>query len=248
MATPQGKLSQRQAIVNEALSWVGNSHYLWGTAGHTPNNADGAKYKPFVVAKLKADSLNQQKPFIKTAYTVVGNQTFTCAGCSRIYSQPAIEETKSYLNGGESPRPEWLSPRVYVFGDKPQSIGRANNGIVWGETCDDIKHFDCIGFVNYCISLFTPKHPKFGTSIIEYMTRPANYGCIEVSDKRDILNADIIGQQGKKGDWHHIGMVYLDGSVAKVIQAEESPAGITSDHLYNPSNWTKRIRLMDIML
>ena len=247
MATPKEKVLQRQLIINEALSYVGDSHYLWGTAGHTPNNADGAKYKPYVVAKMKTDSLNKQAPYIKTAYTMVGKQTFTCAGCAKIYSQPAIEETKTFLDGGESPRPEWMSPRVYVFGDKPQAIGRACNGIVWGESCDGVRHFDCIGLVNYCISQFM-KNQKFGTSIVEFMTRPTNYGFVEVSDKNDILNADVVGQYSTGSGWHHIGMVYMEGQTAKIVQAEESPVGVTSDHVYNPNNWTKRIRLMDIML
>ena len=253
--TPQGKLIQRQAIVDEARSHVGWAHYLWGGAGNTPGNADGAQYRPSLV-KMQPDSLHPKHPSVQTAFTQIGGLN-TCAGSSNTVIQLAKEQTDAYLDlltaTTNFPLPLInITPRLYKFNGKAKPIGISHDGIVWGEGCANVRHFDCIGFVNYCYSLSIAKSKyPFGTSIAEFMTRPANYGFVEVSDSADVLNADIIAQHSDAAGWHHIGMVYVEGNAAKVVQAADSPIGVTDTATYhpkNPGNWTKRIRVIDRML
>ena len=250
MLTPQGKLVQRQAVINEARSHVGKAHYLWGTAGNTPGLGDGAKYKP-KVALMQADSFKPGDPSVLTAFTTIDGLN-TCAGSSDNFSQPSVLETSAYLLAGLALPVASLTPRTFKFNGLTKPIGRSGNGIVWGEVCTGKKHFDCIGFVNYCYdrNVVAGRYP-FGTSIKELMTNSANYSLMEVSDPKDVLNGDIIGQYTTDGGWHHIGMVYLEGNAIKVVQAADSPIGITDTEVYNPSSpgaWTKRIRMLDSML
>ncbi|QHV96080.1 hypothetical protein [Spirosoma endbachense] len=255
MFTPQGKLVQRQAIVNEARSHAGKAHYLWGAAGNSPGMSDGAKYRPSIV-KMQVDSFDTKKPSVQTAFTDIGGRN-TCAGSSNTVIQLTTQATNDYLalrkQVGDMPLPLInVTPRLYKFNGEVKPIGVSHNGIVWGGGCENVKHFDCIGFVNYCYSLFVAqsKYP-FGTSIVEFMTRPANYGFVVVADSTDVLDADIIAQYSEKGGWHHIGMVYMEGKTAKIVQAADSPIGVTDTAIYHaaqPGAWTKRIRIMDNML
>lgn len=250
MFTPQGKLTQRQAVINEARSHVGKAHYLWGTAGNTPGLGDGAKYKP-KVALMQADSFNPGDPSVLTAFTTVDGLN-TCAGSSNNFPQRSALETSAYVLAGLALPIANLTPRTYKFNGLTKPIGSSGNGIVWGEVCTGKKHFDCIGFVNYCYdrNVVAGRYP-FGTSIVELMTNSANYSLMEVSDPKDVLNGDIIGQYTTAAGWHHIGMVYLEGNATKVVQAADSPIGITDTEVYNPSSpgaWTKRVRMLDSML
>lgn len=246
MATPQGKLIQRQSIVNEARSHVGIAHYLWGAAGNTPGLSDGAKYRPAIV-KMQADSFNLSDPSVLTAFTTVGGLN-TCAGSSNNFPQQSIQQTSDYLKTGAALIQNNLTPRTYKFNGQPTTIGLAHNGIVWGEACTSKKHFDCIGFINYCISKFWAAQSIFGTDIKSLMTNPNLLGFVEVSDPTDILNADVIGQFDSRLGWHHIGMVYMSGKTAKVVQAVDSPVGVSDSDTYNTTSWTKRVRLMDTLL
>ncbi len=250
MGTPQGKLVQRQGIVDEARSHVGKAHYLWGAAGNTPDLNDGARYKP-LVAKMQPDSLLAVSPSVRTAYTVLNGSTKknTCAGSCNKYSQPEAAEVSKFLQTGSAIVQNNLTPRTYMMNDQIKPIGKTNNGIVWGEACVGRKHFDCIGFVSYCVDKFWKGTIAFGADIKLLMGNPSFLNCVEIKDATDVLNGDIIGQyDDAKGGWHHIGLVYIVGKAPIVVQAADSPIGVIDGTAYNKDSWTKRIRLMDNML
>ena len=122
--------------------------------------------------------------------------------------------------------------------------------IVWGESCLGKRHFDCIGFVNYCIGKVWWRTEKFAVDINALFDSPTTYGFVIVNDPTDILNADLVTHRNKKGTgWQHIGMVYLDESKqAKVVQASESYEGVTKGQVYEAGEWGRRIRLLDDMI
>ncbi|GAB3894244.1 hypothetical protein [Spirosoma agri] len=246
MSTPQGKLAQRQGIVDEARSHVGKAHYLWGSAGNTPGLSDGAQYKP-ATAKMLTDSFAPNEPYVQTAFTDINGRN-TCAGSCNNFPQLTVQEVNDFLRAGTAVLQNKVTPRTYSLKGKIKPIGKANNGIVWGEPCAGRKHFDCIGFVNYCIAKFWAPKTAFGLDIKVLMTNPNMAGFVEVTDPTDVLNGDVIGQYNTENGWHHIGLVYMSGKTAKVVQAADSPIGVTDSDDYKPSSWSKRIRLMDNLL
>ena len=45
------------------------------------------------------------------------------------------------------------SPRLF----RPARGGDIGGKLVWGQSCKDIRHFDCIGFISFCLSQATGK-------------------------------------------------------------------------------------------
>ena len=268
MAIPQGKLTERRNIVNVAIKQSDEgAHYLWGTNGNTPDKSDGQPGKA-LVAKMHADSFAvtnasdyRHQTSVSAAYATQ-DQYCTCAGLSESakFARISQMETTAYLKAGKSVPLNGLTPRVYVFRNVIKSPLKHNdNSIVWGEPCTNKRHFDCIGLVNWSLNQFV----KGGClrRIDQWMENPGNAGCIEIFDKTDLMDADIVGMRnwvtpiGKDGkpildapqvaSWHHIGMIYMVGNKAMVVQAEDSPTGVTKGTAYDPQKWSRRIRLMD---
>jgi hypothetical protein len=119
----------------------------------------------------------------------------------------------------------------------PRPNSSLNNGslhrsTVWGESCVDVRHFDCIGFVNWCLS--------------EVLTHPVHYGIPNfvsgvVGKKIPIANAGIadivtIGAE-------HIGFVSEAGTV---IEARDATSGVVEQQ-FSPARWTQCLRLPDSM-
>jgi hypothetical protein len=141
--------------------------------------------------------------------------------------------------------PDELHPRIYYWkGDKQES------GIpVWGEACDGVPHFDCIGLVNYCYA-FHYYVPNFGVDIAVW-ARPLDANGIgkEITDQNDVMNADVvIRKDATTGGLSHIAMVYLDGDKRKIVQAEGTAIGLNDDSDYKPTDWWKRVRVADSYL
>ncbi|MBO0932445.1 hypothetical protein [Fibrella aquatilis] len=248
LSTPQGKLAERKAIVDEALSHVGKAHYVWGAAGNTPGLADGASFRRDLV-KLLPTSFSQQEPLVRTAWTGIEGVN-TCAGCSSKYSQQSSQSISNYLKAGkDEPGKNGLFPRIWKFKGKVQPRGASGNGLVWGESCIGKRHFDCIGFVEYCIGKVWSQTTVFQIDIAVLFNNPGHYGFAIVTDPTDILNADLVSHDDGGGKWHHIGMVYLDEkNQAKIVQAADSDIGVTSGEIYVPRQWGHRIRLLDSMV
>ena len=246
--TPQGKLAERKAITDEALSHVGKAHYVWGAAGNTPGLPDGASFRRDLV-KLLPNSFSQKEPLVRTAWTGIEGIN-TCAGCSSKYTQVSSQSMSDYLKAGkDEPGKNGLFPRIWKFKGKIQPRGASNNGLVWGESCIGKKHFDCIGFVEYCVGKVWSQPVNFQVDIAALFNNPGNYGFAIVTDPTDILNADLVSHDDGGGKWHHIGMVYLDEKKqAKVVQAADSDIGVTSGEFYVPGQWGHRIRLTDAVI
>lgn len=146
-------LYQRQ-IAETALSYVG-CHYLWGAAGHRPNTTSGilsgseaGRFANRV--RMHDNVLDRRNPYLYTA-TCDSGHVHSCNG--RNLSAPAWPRVE-LTSLADPPTPELqaaqraperhLWPRV---NDEPAMGGH----IVWGEACQDVMHFDCIGFINFCI-------------------------------------------------------------------------------------------------
>ncbi len=245
----------RKSIVDLARSFVGDAHYLWGTAGNEPGkgngNAGGGGKQ--MAARMRDYSLDpnetaQQKVLaVATAVCVIGGYS-TCAGrstlCEKNYGPfPDDSGLNSFLKNcqdaiasGKTDQTMWdgagpkknLFPRKYYWQGALQNSGTA----VWGESCNGVRHFDCVGLVNYCYG----KHwyrTNFGLDISAF--RNSNQGTREVGDNKDLMDADILLKSGN----HHIAMLYNSGNDWFVVQAYGTAVGLTDDERFNPSLWDR---------
>jgi cell wall-associated NlpC family hydrolase len=99
--------------------------------------------------------------------------------------------------------------------------------IVWGEDCRTVRHFDCIGFVNYCFSLALNRSVQDSIDGYNRHTR-------DVTDQATVLAADVLTR-----GTHHIGLAMGDG---RVVHASQSSRGVVIDPI---GQWDRRGRFIN---
>lgn len=151
-------------IIQYGRQFIG-SHYLWGAAGATPTEQDGAFYRAGSV-NLDTDAKSNDQPSVFAATCDVDDH-FVCAGN---FTQFTTETAGGYTYSSDATLTNYLdelrklpsklhwypyksrfTPRVV----KGKNIGADDKRLVWGEDCRYVRHFDCIGFVNFVLSLTT---------------------------------------------------------------------------------------------
>lgn len=245
----------RTSIVDLARSFVADSHYLWGTAGNEPGKGNGnaggggkqmaARMRDY---SLDAKETAQQKVLaVCTAMCVIGGYS-TCAGRSTLCEKndgpvPDDSGLDSFLKScqdaiakGKTDQTSWdgagpkrnLFPRKYYWQGALQNSGKP----VWGESCSGVRHFDCVGLVNYCYARHWYR-TNFGLDIAAF--RNPVQGTTEVDNDKDLMDADILIKPGN----HHIGMLYSKGGDWFVVQAYGTAVGLTDDERFNSSLWDR---------
>ena len=138
-----------------ALRQVG-AHYLWGAAGHMPEatsgiltgSANAARFANRV--NMRPNTVDRRNPYLFTA-TCDSGTAHSCNGRNMTVgarqqvnlqwlTNPASPELQTAMRNPEL----WLWPRV-------NAEPRLGGHIVWGEHCQGVVHFNCIGFINHCI-------------------------------------------------------------------------------------------------
>lgn len=133
-----------------------------------------------------------------------------------------------------------LTPRVgYATVDAVKTIHKQ---LIWGESCVDKRHFDCVGLVNAAYATasgdpdLTMEIYQWGhRTVTSRMTEkdpvlPGDILCIctdgATEEMRDIPFSQPKDQDPRNGKWHHIGLCMGDPN-GTVVQAEEGPVGVT---------------------
>jgi hypothetical protein len=247
-AASKDKAETRKRIVDLARTFVADAHYLWGTGGNTPGqsdgNAGGGKTSAATIRKYSLDAKATQQDLVlavNVAFQAKFDGYSSCAGrCNRFSDAPNLED---YLNARRNdvasgkPDSEWsgagsgnkLHPRKYYFRGKLADAGN----VVWGESCRGVRHFDCIGLVNYCYAKFWKGGGAFGRSIEDMAT--ANAGNVPISNPSDLMDADILIKPPAK----HIALLYNAGGVWRVVQASQTQDGLSDGEVYVPSAWSR---------
>jgi cell wall-associated NlpC family hydrolase len=127
-----------------------------------------------------------------------------------------------------------------------------NGLIVWAEPCNGVRHFDCIGFVNYCYQQVVPNSPYPWSFTIRGWCRlgdgdkppTANAPTTDVSGQT-LLAGDILA----KSDFSHIALYAGDGdgsagNPGTIVHAWHATAGVVQS-AYNPGAWAYWNRLPD---
>lgn len=235
-----------QDIINEARTHAEDgAHYLWGGAGNTPGESDGAAYRPkYTLLHANTPDLvevaappSRRAPFVPTLFAawaatfdqgnlacsgraaVVGNLPFALDGIAlkdallmklKDLKPEQIEEFRK--NRGFSWKFRWPRPN----GRLETSSGTTST--TWGECCIGRRHFDCIGFVNYCFSKVLNRVWHYG---IDNFTKPEyakSSGFLPVTPISSAKPGDILTNLSV-----HIGIVTEKGTT---IEAKDPAHGV----------------------
>ncbi|MCB1020923.1 MAG: C40 family peptidase, partial [Acidobacteria bacterium] len=145
-------------------------------------------------------------------------------GASKISAMPASnQQAHAYT--------EWFTRRAV----RPDIFPRESGGItVFGEDCSKRRHFDCIGFVNYCIAKAWGK-PNWQYGYDTYRDNPGNcYGKSISLSKGGLKNGDLALRDPSGGGAFHIGIMCNGG--ASVVNAKGQDVGMGVDS-YSSSKW-----------
>lgn len=259
------KATTGKRIVEIARSLVG-SHYLNGAYGATPDGNDGAPCRPDAV-KLIADPkrLDPVKQADKkrdlavlAAHTHIVNSKLNidryciCGGNYKsVEGAPAAPAPNDpvlndYLNSLKGQHPTaWrrhfdrFTPRR-VYGPAPG--GDIGGTLVWGQSCQGVRHFDCIGFISYCLWRATDQVVQLAIALWRKPGQPmagSKVYDLSAGQKPDaLLDADIL----VKAD-HHIAWVDAGGTV---IEAADTDVGVVASGRFDPKahgTWTHLVRL-----
>ncbi len=152
-------------------------------------------------------------------------------------SPAAMSPEKVVIAKGKTDQTTWdgagvkknLFPRKYYW----KGVIQNNGSCTWGEACDEVRHFDCVGLLNYCFAKHYYK-ADFGLGISAY--RDDNNGVTTgITDNKDLMDADILVKPGDS----HIGMLCNNGGWF-VVQAVGTAIGLTDTESFNPSAWIRR--------
>lgn len=243
-------------IIARALLNLG-SHYLNGSDGGYPGMKDGYKGRDIKLVERG----DYDEVAIHTATWSKKSCTGRCTKAGGDDLGPKNKAVKDYCEENEGLAPElWQPFQGNLYPRRYQ--GKETSTIYIGEDCRDVRHFDCISFVNWVLT--TALQKSFSYSIVQYEGKKSGAGVIAPvktfkAPFTDLQNADILTKikwkydPNKDGveddkDWavesQHIGF-YMAGG--KVIEASGAKVGvIISD--YKQSDWTGMSRIKDSYL
>lgn len=254
-------------VIAEARKHIG-AHYINGAYGATPDKEDGCPCRPGMVSLIKSHdrldptwNLKAETNIAVYAAQMTIKKHCVCAGNYNSFpggrhAHPKDMDLNTYLEKLKKiPDPDkWpyfvdnYTPRR-AFGPGPG--GDIGGTLVWGQGCADIRHFDCIGFISYCLWAAGgpvaqheisgwrayPKPPEIltknpmGATVYDY-TDLKGLRTKELQDGDIIIKAD-----------HHIAWVAKDGTI---IEAQDTDVGVRSTGKFSPSapgEWTHLVRL-----
>lgn len=194
----------RDHVISIARSHLG-AHYLWGAAGAKPDVGGGMQSRPSSVYMLKKQVQNGDLAD-SVAYTNFGGIS-TCAGNpwkDGNHKTPPYSRDKSELDLS-------LEDHNHTFRTVYKSyLAQHKIGHILGENCQGKRHFDCVGFVNYCLSI------ALGKPVQDSISGYAQH-CPDVTNK-ERQEGDIVIYK----NYHHISL-YTQG---QVINATETEYGV----------------------
>lgn len=237
------KLDRRRAVIDYTRELMPGSHYLNATAGNIPGEGFISFHRRCFLLKTNLDPAaknfaNGECFGVRTAYTTKssGGPAFnTCAGAlGREWpAKPAgdIPKDHHYLVKlrellAQGVHPESLPdlggyhPRQHLL---ISGTNKETRGLYWGDYCDQTRHFDCIGFVWYCLSNTIGRH--FEYSFSQIANKPGNFYGEHITDTGDWMDADIL----VKKDNSHIMMVGMEGDTPMIVQASNSAVGLNGN-------------------
>lgn len=245
-----------QRFIEIAKSF-GGCHYLLGAYGATPGNEDGSPARRGQVhliadpARLEPDVTRSEEALaVFAAWSHIPGKPYSVCGGSydKVFggssTTPNAAVLGRYLDGLKTKSVKDWEP--YYNNTPRRTYGPGETGqIYWGEDCRDVRHFDCIGYVNYCMWKLTGT--AWQIEIKQWAANPNAAGgkVCDFADKdswrpTSIEAGDIVC---KVGGQEHIGIVGGDGAI---YQAASTKVGVTYSSKFSlaaPGTFTHLVRL-----
>lgn len=225
----------RDRVISIARQHLG-AHYLWGAAGACPDQLNGMPRRPGSVSILTLASPDRRD--IQNSVAVSRVSGFcTCAGKPSAYgvATPYMNDSAGLDLSAETAERSYRT--VYKSYSNPH-----RKGIVLGERCENKRHFDCVGFINYCLSmaLGTSMQMEISGNAANHYRGYANaFAVIPNNQPHQAGDILIFGGtetevKGRKviGGAHHIGFSLGDGR--QMIHAAETECGVVITGIGNP--------------
>jgi hypothetical protein len=230
-----------QWMLSETARSLEGSHYVWGAAGAAPGQQNGAPYRPGMVGLTTID-LGARKPSVYAA-TCSADGLHVCGGNYRrlpfnsVIGDLSDEWLVSYLEKQRAAVRRGLSPEPDSDGTTPRQVQgyTVTSVYAWGSDCRGVRHFDCIGFVNYCLSVVCNRD-RLASGFSGEIAWHKQY-TQAVSLSAPPVAGDILTKRGNG----HIAILIADGLVA---QAEDTAHGVSTGP-YAGSSWEYRGRHSD---
>ena len=217
----------RQHIVTVALSQIG-SHYLKGGYGNTPGRADGHPHYP---NRIKMEPEDLSVPNLKAAVWANGWICGGRFGDSDVKSRPKAEKELFEL--------AWVLKGTHTRWPRRAKISSEDIREVWGESCENIRHFDCIGFINWCVW----KALNWAAAYDISQWGKSITGC-KVDDNVNGAEAgDILLRPDSKPQ--HIAIAMGN---RRIVHASQSSKGVIQGPLPTSNKFTKRVHIPDRVL
>ena len=266
--TSGGDMHMGRKLIHAARSYV-DCHYLNGAYGARPMatvDADGggAPNRPGGVVliadpkRLDPAVTDQSKAIAVKAATMTVKEYCVCAGryakAGGSKAGAADDDLLRYLGTlGNDPQ-KWpmqaglLTPRR-VYGQ------RQGGALVWGEDCSGIRHFDCITYVNYCMS----EVDKPTTYSIDMWSGAPEQNARNDKELKEAMNKQVwtspftgrkvyrlpnLSVRPQDGDIlvglkgvnpQHIGIVAKNGTI---YQAASTNEGVHADKTFDQNQWS----------
>jgi hypothetical protein len=187
MTTDQVRITHyRRMFVDMAVARQGD-HYLWGSAGSIPDvNNQEFPGKPVYLYPDDPDPFQDPypddpyamdskrrllkgvvhyKPVVRAAWCQIDPKRgpMVCAGRS---NHPQIKSLLRCAFDDRDTLKQQITSQASVLFPRPERTMANNapgktNGIVWGESCEGVFHFDCVGLVNWCLTKLADRTYQF---------------------------------------------------------------------------------------
>ncbi len=245
---------------------MNRAHYVHGAKGARPGQKDGAPIRPNSVTLEMITDPNNPSFFAATCtpsfkkdsegneILVNGKPVGDKHVCAGIYlgmggtiASPTDKIMIDYLKSQELSDTAKCWTKAGLTPRRIQGSREKNNSIVWGESCDGWRHFDCIGLVEYSLQ-FVYARGTVGGEIWQFASPNNVLGAKHITDTNDVMEGDLVSKFDD-GKYHHIGIIYFDNGQSKIAQANETSVGVTIKDVYDSASWSGgRWRLPDSLL
>lgn len=217
----------RSQIRSTAVAQIG-AHYVWGGYGNIPGSDPNAYPGAFGQRVRLWDNDPQpnvndhgrRQPILNAAYTNITGTVHVCGGrFRRVSGTQADISSGTVCDGDMMIREALLWPRPDDRITSPQ--------VVWGESCVGVRHFDCIGFVNWVLWQVTKRPIQFSIEQWRENSRTTEVPINQASlTEGDLLFAAHAGGEGN--NQNHIG-IYV--GAGRVVHARSYTIGVEETQL-----------------
>ena len=202
MAEDKATLTTRLRVVQRARAQVG-AHYLLGSSGQKPGEGS---------LRILPNILH---PPEKLQLFTAQNHKNKCSG--KHLSKKALARLDKKKLGDPAKREHLAHPEKYFW---PRVVKWQYENQVYGESCVNRRHFDCIGLIYWCLRDVNPKIFHTQPSILQVRKL-----CVIVNsqgvDYADLCVGDILIRRNNG----HIGLAVGESS-GLVVEAQREDTGV----------------------